>query len=202
MMRKYFAIIATALLALASSLLAWKLGVFKPSRLPHYTIDVAIEHVNYTRYNSQGKRVLTIHAPKLTHNSQSHTVTISQPHIINQFNPKHRWNIWADQAQSDEHYKKITLNGHVKMQESSDTASTPITLSTQSITILPKRYAYTRSTVLATQGLSSVKAQGARLNFKTNTLQLLGNTDLVDKPAPKQSTQLGDNDDRRDSPTN
>lgn len=201
MIKRYLAIVATILLALASSLLAWKLGVFKPSRLPHYTIDVAIEHVNYTRYNLQGKRVLTIHAPKLTHNSQSHTVIISHPHIINQSNPNHLWNIWADQAQSDEHYKTITLSGHVKMQESSDTTSTPITLSTQSITILPKRYAYTRSTVLAKQGLSSVKAQGARLNFKTNTLQLLGSTDVVDKPTSKQSTQQGDNNNERESPS-
>lgn len=194
-MKKYVGIIAALLLAIASSLLAWKLGVFKRSRLPHYTIDVSIEHVAYTRYNAQGKRVLTIHAPKLTHNSQSHTVAISRPHIINQFNAEHRWNIWADKATADEHYKSIVLRGHVKMQESSETTSTPMTLSTQSITILPKRYAYTRSTVLATQGLSSLKAQGAQLNFKTNTLELLGKADVVDKPTPKASDQHGDHND-------
>ncbi len=181
---KHILILFLALLAALSSLLVWKLNVLSSNHLPHYSIDVSIDKVSYKRYNAQGALTLTLNAPKLTHNSSTRRVTIESPHIVNHTNKADTWEIWADKAESDEHYRSIFLKGHVKMKEISAHSKAPITLTTSEITLTPKKNAITHSNVVATQGLSSLKAEGAKLDFKTNTLQLLGKTDLIEKPNP------------------
>lgn len=151
-----------------------------------FTIDAYLKNTEYKQFNRDGQLVVDLHSPYATLNKTEHQLQASTPKLIAYSKDNTKWFIEGDQLITDTVTHTTLLRGHVSLHRPQTAKSGSLTLTTDHMTLYPEDKAETDAPVTLVEGNgSTTHSIGCILNLKTNTIQLLSNTEALLVPNRK-----------------
>jgi lipopolysaccharide export system protein LptC len=167
------------LLAAALGLSSWSILLSNkatPTIASHTTSrpDAFMEDVTATIINSEGKPVLKVVAPKMTHYVENDATDMIKPSITvfhkESLNP---WFINSNSAKAIQGINEITFQDHVVIHHPDKNNPTTI-MRTNSLTVFPaEQVAQTKEPIIISQPASTIHATGMLANLGDGTVKLL-----------------------------
>lgn len=185
--RKYLGLALLLLLVIASTwiTLSTRHALQAPPESAS-TVDAYLKETYYKQFNRDGQLVVTLKSPYATLNKATHQLQAKSPDIVAYTKDRSRWLITGDQLISDTLSHTTTIRGQVRLHRPQTATATSLTLTTDHMTLYPGDRAETDAPVTLVDGNgSTTHSVGCILNLKTNTIQLLSNTDATLVPKPK-----------------
>lgn len=138
--------------------------------------DIIITDLNITQFNAQGNMANHFYTPELTHFPYNNLSQFIEPRIIvySQASSEQPWLIQANQGESEQGSKIITLSEHVHMHQQGNGTEKEKTILTDEITYYADTdTATTQDIIYFSEPGLHVKSQGMTANLKEQRIHLL-----------------------------
>lgn len=157
-----------------------------PNSLPHKKLlkqqldhqpNTFMREVDYYQYDDQGDLHSHLVSPFIVHFPYKNSSRLTSPHYLIYTSQHVPWTIHADHGKSQNGIEWIYLWDHVKIHEPSQAMEVETTISTQDITIFPRRsFAQTDQPVTIVRPDSLLKATGMTADLKKGLIHLLSHS--------------------------